>query len=284
MDDGNCQPVRHCGRGGSHRCCIPRYRRVWRRWWSARWLGSAGGAGHEAWRQAAEGVDLTDVPAREVLEGLLDKQALRQFLLMLDLAGTFVFAISGAMLGVKRRLDMFGVLVLSFAASTSGGILRDLLIGSAPPAAISDWRYLTAAMLAGVLIFFWYSPFSRLRTAIAMFDAAGLALFAVSGTQKALATGLNPLMAALLGMLTGIGGGIVRDLLVARTPSVLRSDLYAVAALAGAGVIVAGHLMRWPVVPTALGGAALCFGFRLLAIRRGWNLPVARPPEAGEDS
>ncbi len=227
---------------------------------------------------------MTDVPAREVLEGLLDKQALRQFLLMLDLAGTFVFAISGAMLGVKRRLDMFGVLVLSFAASTSGGILRDLLIGSAPPAAISDWRYLTAAMLAGVLIFFWYSPFSRLRTAIAMFDAAGLALFAVSGTQKALATGLNPLMAALLGMLTGIGGGIVRDLLVARTPSVLRSDLYAVAALAGAGVIVAGHLMRWPVVPTALGGAALCFGFRLLAIRRGWNLPVARPPEAGEDS
>nr|WP_294169581.1 trimeric intracellular cation channel family protein [uncultured Sphingomonas sp.] len=219
----------------------------------------------------------TSTPGGEALQALLDQRTVGQLLLALDLGGTFVFAISGAMLGVKRRLDIFGVLVLSFAACSAGGIVRDLLIGSVPPAAISDWRYFAVAVLAGVATFFWYSPVARLRTAIAMFDAAGLALFAVSGTQKALAAGLNPVMSALLGMLTGIGGGIVRDLLVARTPAVLRGELYAVAALAGAAVVVAGHLLDLPAVPTALAGAGSCFGLRLLAIRRGWRLPVARP-------
>jgi len=95
--------------------------------------------------------------------------------------------------------------------------------------------------------------------------------------------GMNPLMAALLGMLTGIGGGMARDLLVARTPVVLRSDLYALAALAGAVLVVAGHGINWPVVPTAIAGAVVCFGLRLMAIRHGWNLPVARPTEGGDE-
>ena len=212
---------------------------------------------------------------------LLD-EVVRHLLLALDLAGAFVFAISGAMVGVRRGLDLFGVLALSFVASSAGGIARDLLIGTLPPAAISDWRYFAVAMSAGVTIFFWYSPISRLRTAILIFDAAGLALFAVAGAEKALAFGLNPMMAALLGMLTGIGGGIARDLLVARTPSVLQRDFYAVAALAGAALVVVGHLLAWPVIPTAIAAAALCFGLRLAAIRRGWNLPVARPTEEGD--
>ncbi len=213
---------------------------------------------------------------------ILDQGMVRDLLLALDLAGAFVFAISGAMVGVRRRLDLFGVLALSFVASSAGGITRDLLIGALPPAAISDWRYFAVAMAAGVAIFFWYSPISRLRTAILIFDAAGLALFAVAGAEKALAFGLNPMMAALLGMLTGIGGGIARDLLVARTPAVLQRDLYAVAALAGAALVVVGHLLAWPVIPTAIAAAALCFGLRLVAIRRGWNLPVARPAEGSD--
>ena len=204
---------------------------------------------------------------------------IRDLLLGLDLAGTFVFAISGAMAGVRRRLDLFGVLALAVVASSAGGIARDLLIGSVPPAAIADWRYFAVAMAAGLTIFFWYSPISRLRTAILVFDAAGLALFAVAGAEKALAFGLNPMMAALLGMLTGIGGGITRDLLVARTPAVLQGDLYAVAALAASSLVVGGHLLGWPVLPTAVAAALMCFGLRLLAIRRGWNLPVARPVE-----
>jgi uncharacterized membrane protein YeiH len=214
---------------------------------------------------------------------VLEQKTIHELLLVLDLAGTFVFAISGAMLGVRRNLDIFGILVLSFAASSAGGITRDLLIGAVPPAAISDWRYFAVALAAGLLIFFCYSLTTRLRIEILIFDAAGLALFAVAGTQKALAYGLNPLMAALLGMLTGIGGGIMRDLLVARTPAVLRSDLYALAALTGALLVVVGHELSWPIVPTAIAGAGVCFGLRLVAIRFGWNLPIPRPIESRDE-
>jgi uncharacterized membrane protein YeiH len=210
------------------------------------------------------------------------QHAIRDLLLVLDLVGTFVFALSGAALGAQKRLDIFGVLVLSFAASSAGGVTRDLLIGAVPPAAISDWRYFAVAMAAGLLTFFWYSRVVRLRTAILICDAAGLALFAVAGTQKALAFGLNPLMAALLGMLTGIGGGILRDLFVARTPAVLHRDLYALAALAAAALVVVGHLLIWPPVPIAITAVIVCFGLRLIAIQRGWNLPVARPIEGSK--
>lgn len=201
------------------------------------------------------------------------------FLLVLDLAGTFVFAISGATAGVARRLDLFGILVLSFVAGNFGGITRDVLIGSVPPAAISDWRYLAVSLLAGVITFYWYSAVDRLRSPVLVFDAAGLALFAVSGTQKALAVGLNPVMAALLGMLTGVGGGMARDVLLAEIPTVLRADLYAIAALAGAAVVVISGLLHLPPAAAMIAGALLCFGLRLMAIQRGWHLPVARQPE-----
>jgi uncharacterized membrane protein YeiH len=201
---------------------------------------------------------------------------------VLDLAGTFVFALSGAMAGVRRRLDLFGVLVLAFAAASAGGIARDLLIGAVPPAAISDWRYLAVATAAGALAFRWHPRIERLKGAVLLSDAAGLALFAVAGTHKALHAGLDPAMAALLGMLTGIGGGMARDMLLAEIPTVLRAELYAVAALAGAAVVVAGALLQAPAAPVALLAAGLCFGLRLLAIRYGWRLPVARGAAADE--
>jgi uncharacterized membrane protein YeiH len=204
-------------------------------------------------------------------------------LLVLDLAGTFVFALSGAAAGVKERLDLFGVLVLSFAASSAGGITRDLLIGAVPPGAISDWRYLAASLVAGLVVFFSY-PISKrlpsLRDRVLIFDAAGLALFAVVGTQKALGYRLNPVMAALLGVLSGIGGGMLRDVLLSEVPTVLRSELYAVAALAGAAVVVAGSMLDISPTASAISGATLCFGLRLIAIRRGWRLPVAILPQA----
>src|SRR4051812_24324103 len=129
---------------------------------------------------------------------------MKTLVLVIDLAGTFVFALSGGLAGVERRLDLFGVLVLSFAAGSFGGIARDLLIGAVPPASISDWRYLAASLVAGVITFYWSPVVSRWRSPVLVFDGAGLAFFAVSGTQKAIAFGLGPLMAALLGMLTGI--------------------------------------------------------------------------------
>ena len=201
---------------------------------------------------------------------------------ILDLVGTFVFAISGANAAARQRLDVFGVLVVAFVAGNFGGITRDLLIGAVPPAALGDWRYLLVSMLAGILTFRWHAVVERLRHPVLIFDAMGLALFAVAGTQKALAFGLHPVMAALLGMLTGVGGGVMRDVLLNRVPAVLRADLYAVVALAGASVVVVGHWLHWPPMVSAIGGAGLCFLLRVLALRYDWHLPVA-PGLAPED-
>ena len=197
------------------------------------------------------------------------------FVLALDLAGTFVFAISGATLGVRKRLDLFGVLVLSFAAAVSGGIARDVLIGATPPAALASWHYVAVSCAAGLATFYRGADIERLRNPVQLFDAIGLGLFAVTGTAKALGAGLAPVPAMLLGMLTGIGGGIARDVLAARIPVVLQADLYAVAALAGAAVVVAGRALGLPQAPVLAAGAVLVFVLRYLAIRRGWRLPVA---------
>jgi len=206
-----------------------------------------------------------------------DPALVATFLLVLDLCGTFVFALSGAMSGVKHRLDLFGVLVLAFAAATAGGIVRDVLLGVEPPPAIGDWRYIAVALLAGLVTFRWSPIISRLRSSVLVLDAAGLGLFAVSGALKAVAFQLNPVAAVLLGIVTGVGGGVARDVLVSEVPEVMRSELYALAALAGAAVVVVGRLLSFPTPPVAVAGAALCFCLRFLAIRRGWRLPVAQP-------
>ena len=196
-------------------------------------------------------------------------------LVAIDFVGTFVFAISGATVGVRHRLDLFGVLVLAFAAAVSGGIVRDVLIGATPPTALASWHYLAVSCLAGVITFYRCEDIEKLRNPVQMFDALGLALFAATGASKALAFGLTPASAILLGMLSGIGGGIVRDMLVAQTPVVLRSELYAVAALAGASVIVAGKVFAMPDLPVLIVAVTICFGLRFMAIRFGWRLPVA---------
>ena len=179
------------------------------------------------------------------------------------------------MAAVRHRLDFFGVLVVSFAAATSGGMGRDLLIGAVPPAAIADWRYVATSALAGLALF----SIGRLRTVSAapllIFDAAGLAFFAVSGSLKACQYGRMPFAAILLGALTGIGGGMARDILVSEIPTVLRADLYAVAALAGAAVVVIRNILKLPFGLVTGAGLILCFGLRFIAIRRGWHLPTA---------
>jgi uncharacterized membrane protein YeiH len=194
---------------------------------------------------------------------------------VLDLGGTFVFALSGAAAGVKHSLDIFGVLVLSFSAATAGGIARDVMIGATPVAALGDWRYVAVSLLAGLLTFYCYPGIARLSSSVLLFDAAGLSLFAVTGATKALNYHLAPGSAALLGMLTGIGGGIARDILITEVPVILRAELYAVAALAGAAVVVIGHVLHVSSALAATVGAVLCFALRFMAIRYGWKLPVA---------
>ena len=141
---------------------------------------------------------------------------------------------SAAVAAVNRRLDIFGILVVSFVTGNLGGVTRDVLIGAVPPAALTDGRYLLVSVLAGLITFLWYAGLERLRSPVLWFDAAGLAFFAVAGTQKAIDVRIGSGLSALLGMLTGIGGGMMRDVLLTEVPQMLRSDLYAVAALAGA--------------------------------------------------
>ena len=198
------------------------------------------------------------------------------FVTAIDFLGTFAFAISGATVGVRKHLDLFGVLVLSLAAATAGGITRDIVLGVVPVALV-DWRYFAIAAFAGLLTFWHCGTIERLRNPVQLSDAIGLGLFAVIGADKAIAHGVGPLGAVTLGMLTGIGGGIVRDVLVVQIPSVLQRELYAVAALLGALLVVVGHALGLPSSPVAVVGAAACFTLRLLAIRLGWQLPVARP-------
>lgn len=192
-----------------------------------------------------------------------------------DYIGTFVFAISGAALGVERRLDLFGVLVLAFVTSLFGGITRDVLMGALPPESIASWHGLAVACAAGVLTFYARALLDRVRQPVLLFDALGLGLFAVTGARKAIEHGITPLMAAVLGMITGIAGGMLRDLLVVRTPIVLRTDIYAVAALAGGVVVAGGAWLHVPPAYAMIAGATLCVVLRLFAIYKHWVLPGA---------
>ena len=188
---------------------------------------------------------------------------------------------SGAAVGIRRQLDLFGVLVLSFVAATAGGITRDVLIGATPPAAILDWRYLTTALVAGLVMFFSYPVRGRyqlderLRRPIQVIDAVGLSLFAVAGALKALAFQLGPVEAVLIGILTAVGGGVVRDVLAAEVPVVLRSELYAVAAMVGAATLVLGRQVGLTSEIATLAGAVTCFAVRIAALWRKWHLPTA---------
>jgi len=208
----------------------------------------------------------------------IDPHLANTLLTVFDLAGTFVFALSGATKAVEHKLDLFGVLVLCFAAGNSGGIARDIMIGAVPPAAINDWAYLAVSIFAGVITFFWYPLINRLSSPVLLFDAAGLALFVAAGTDKALAFHVGPVAAVLFGTLTGIGGGMVRDVLIREIPTVLRTDIYALASLIGATIIVGARALHLPPYLASLIGAVLCFGIRLGAMHYGWRLPAARIP------
>jgi uncharacterized membrane protein YeiH len=203
-------------------------------------------------------------------------------IVVLDGVGTLAFALSGGLLGVRKGFDLFGVLFLAFVVAVVGGMMRDVLIGATPPAAITDVRYFVIAVSGGLITFYWAPRVALWHRGILLLDAIGLGLFAVVGTQKAVAYGIHPAMAALMGMLSGIGGGMTRDVLAGDTPFVLRSDLYAVAALAGGAVVAIGHTVHGPPTLYTLLGAAVCIFLRLMAIFRGWRAPL--PRARGEQS
>lgn len=197
---------------------------------------------------------------------------------VLDLVGIFVFGITGALVGVRKKLDVFGILVLALVTGLGGGFIRDVLLGATPPAALQDWRYLVAPVVAGLLTFFLHPGIGRLERQVNIFDAAGLALFCVIGALKALDYDLSPLAAALIGTISGIGGGVIRDILSGRVPVVLRSEIYATPAFLGSGIVVVAAALKYDALWVPIAAAVTCFGIRLIAIRRGWNAPLPRNP------
>ena len=199
-------------------------------------------------------------------------------LVVLDLTGIFVFAVAGALVAVRKNLDLFAALVLGGVTGLGGGFIRDVLIGAVPPAALADWRYLLVPIAAGLLTFFFHTSLDRLERVITLFDAFGLALFCVTGALKAIDYGLEPLPAALLGMVTGIGGGMIRDVLAGSVPVIFEGVLYATPALAGAAVAVLLDRTDLPVWAVAAAGFSTCLGFRLLAMVRGWRAPLPKGP------
>jgi uncharacterized membrane protein YeiH len=195
-------------------------------------------------------------------------------ILWLNLAATFVFGLSGGLAAVRARLDLFGVVVLAAVVGLAGGITRDLLIG-VPPETFRDSRYLAAVAAAGIACLFIRAVLERLHGAVLVFDAVGLALFCVTGATKALAFELGPAQAVILGAITGIGGGMLRDVLLRDVPTVLRTELYAIPAIGGAAVVVLAHEAGSDSGVYALVGAALCLVVRLVGVRFGINIPVA---------
>jgi uncharacterized membrane protein YeiH len=202
-------------------------------------------------------------------------------LLALDLAGTLAFAVNGALTALRvARLDIVGVVTLGMITALGGGIIRDVLLDRLPPATFSDWRYLAVAAGGGLVAFLFGRRLDRLTTLITVMDAAGLSLFAVTGAGTALDLGLGPAPAAILGAVTGVGGGTLRDVLVRRIPSVLSSGLYAIPALVGATATVVVTELGVYDVPTAVGAAALCFGIRMIGVH--FDLDAPTPPAAPE--
>jgi uncharacterized membrane protein YeiH len=193
---------------------------------------------------------------------------------IVDLAGTFAFAISGALAARREQFDLFGILAIAYITACGGGIARDVLIGAIPPANVSQWRYALTAVIAALATIGAYNQVERLTYPVRLFDALGLGLFAVYGAHKALALGLNAEVAILVGMLTAVGGGVARDVLLARVPVIMQKEIYASAAFLGAALAVLGEHFGWPSLWSTWLPIVVCCGLRLASLRFHWGLPA----------
>ena len=199
-------------------------------------------------------------------------------LIVLELIGTFVFGLNGALTAMEaERLDVVGVVVLGMMTALGGGIIRDVLIGALPPATFHDWRFLAVALVSALLAFFGRRLLSRVLRSINLFDAAGLSLFCVTGTVVTFNHGLGPLQSTILGAITGVGGGTIRDVTIRRVPTVLTSGLYAIPALVGSAITAIALDVHEYSSAVALAAAALCFVIRMVGLHFNLNAPLAQP-------
>ncbi|MFD6856387.1 trimeric intracellular cation channel family protein [Rhodococcus sp. NPDC060090] len=204
-------------------------------------------------------------------------------LFVLDLTGTFVFALNGALTAVRAaRLDIVGVITLGMFTALGGGVIRDILLDALPPATFLDWRYLAVAAAGGLIAFALSRVLDRLALPITVLDAIGLSVFAVLGAAKALALDFGILQAVLVGTITAVGGGTIRDVMVRRIPTVLTSELYAIPALIGALGFATAYSLGFGGTAALLGAAAVCFAIRMVGV--GFSLNAPKPPGQQLDS
>ncbi len=196
----------------------------------------------------------------------------------LNLLGILAFAFSGALLGVRRQFDIVGMAVLATVTALGGGIIRDVMIGAVPPAALNNPWWLVLPLLATVLTFRWHPQVRRMHRAVELLDAVGLGVFCATATVKAIDYGVHPLASVLLGSITGVGGGLLRDVLAGVTPAILRRDsrLYAVPTVVGSAAVATASVFGPVSIWTQAGAAALITLVRGLALWRGWTAPVPR--------
>lgn len=197
-------------------------------------------------------------------------------MLFVELLGVFAFALSGGLAGVRRRFDIFGILVLAVLTALGGGMVRDVLLGITPPRGISDLNLIVTALVGGLVTFWFSGTLARARRVILVADALGLGAFAVTGAAVAIEAGYPGVEAIAVGMITAVGGGVLRDVLSGQVPSVFGRELYAVPALLGALLTDCAHrfgwfngLVQWTLV-------LLVFGLRVLALRFCWKTPLPR--------
>ena len=193
---------------------------------------------------------------------------------VLGLLGIAAFAASGALAAVRAQLDVFGICVLGTLTALGGGVLRDVLLGLTPPTSLTYWPNPAVALAACLVAVLFQPGLVKLRPAILVLDTVGMGAFATQGATAALVVGAGPLAAVVVGTLTAIGGGVVRDILLNQVPDVLRREVYAVAALLGAGVVVAGSALGLPPGPVAFVGTGLAIALRTVAVLRHWNFPT----------
>lgn len=198
---------------------------------------------------------------------------------VLQYLGILAFAISGALVGVRRNLDLLGVIVVGSSTGLGGGILRDILLGVHPPAALTHWPLLAVAVAGSLLVFFFQPSISRSKRFEVIFDAFGLGLFSANGAAIAFVSGETAITAIFVGTITAIGGGVIRDVLVNTVPSVLTRELYAVSAILGAALAVAILALGGGSVVASLVGGAAAIALRLASYARKWHLPRPRPEE-----
>lgn len=198
-------------------------------------------------------------------------------LFALDLTGTFVFGLNGALTALRAtHLDVVGVVTLGMMTALGGGVIRDILIGAIPPATFLYWPYFTLALAGALIAFVLNRPLARFEMSLTTLDAVGLSVFAVIGASKAVAAGLGAGPAVALGVITAVGGGTIRDLMVGQVPTVLRSELYAIPALVAAAITVLALGTDIYGLPAAMGAVTACFVIRMLGVRYQLNAP--RPP------